>query len=910
MSTRSLVAAAALSLFALPSTAAAFCDDAATIAVPDGVRGAAEYPGHVAGVGSGFGGYLGAPAQLYLDSDATGALALALDSTGGNCTPSSDDTIVFYLDAVPGAGFADTAGFTDHADAGRAAVSGMGTDGARAALTFPAGFAPESAIVVRNDFVGLFRLVSGGSHVFVRALDTHAGFATSCVKEMAGVSLSDLGSQRGNPVRVLGTLLNASNAYRANEFIGATAPATNIEVQPHTITGGTGAHFLSFGPPVGLSGPFAFLDFEEYAGTGFTPSPACGRLSSLQFAATGVGDGDLAFGGASTSGNAARGLTSTSVTSGGLYAFDLGGERGRTFGVQPTGAAFEPGTITLRFENRSTLPLVEAAIGLVVSYRNDQGRSTSLTFSWSSNGTDFTALPAAFGLVTPEAADTAGWVSAARAGTLTGFSIAPGGYLYLRASLAASGGSGGRDELAIDDVVVRPTFVTCGNGMLDAGEACDTGPLNGTTPCGCQLGCTYAALDVACGGGGADVCDAADTCDGAGHCVDRVASAGTVCAVAAPGASCDADDLCDGTTAVCAPRFASAGAVCRASAGVCDQVEVCTGTGAACPGDSFEAAGVSCRAAAGTCDVGEVCTGSGADCPADAFAAVGVSCRAASDLCDVPEFCSGIAATCPADGVAAAGLDCRPQMSACDIEEVCDGVAASCPADALDPSCDCSLDTDCGDGSACTTDSCVRPAGSPVGRCSNTPVADCCDADADCADTDGSACTVPTCDLTAHRCAEVARVCDDGDVCTTDACNAGSGACQYTAVAGCGVDAGMIGEDAGVVGDDAGMLDDDAGVVGDDAGTLDDDAGVVGDDAGTMELPDVGIFDGGARDAGARDGGRADGGPDAGEGPDAGAGGVAGGCGCRAGGAGSGAASSSLALLLGLALVVRRRARR
>ena len=66
----------------------------------------------------------------------------------------------------------------------------------------------------------------------------------------------------------------------------------------------------------------------------------------------------------------------------------------------------------------------------------------------------------------------------------------------------------------------------CGDGNIAPGEACDDGASNGTTPCGCTLGCTYPDNLTSCDDG--DVCTAADLCDGAGAC--------------SPGAPVDPDD--------------------------------------------------------------------------------------------------------------------------------------------------------------------------------------------------------------------------------------------------------------------------------------------------------------------------------------------------------------------------------
>src|SRR5262249_5649799 len=143
-----------------------------------------------------------------------------------------DDTVVIYVDSIPGAGFGTTMMMTDNADGGRAGASGMGTDGSRATLVFAPDFAADYAIVVRNDSASLFMLAAGGSHTFVRALTRAPAltFDTACVKELGGITMADLGSQAGNPLHWMATLLNASNGFRSNELQGvanASVPGTN-----------------------------------------------------------------------------------------------------------------------------------------------------------------------------------------------------------------------------------------------------------------------------------------------------------------------------------------------------------------------------------------------------------------------------------------------------------------------------------------------------------------------------------------------------------------------------------------------------------------------------------------------------------------------------------------------------------
>src|SRR5207237_907745 len=194
---------------------------------------------------------------------------------------------------------------------------------------------------------------------------------------------------------------------------------------------------------------------------------------------------------------------------------------------------------------------------------------------------------------------------------------------------------------------------SCGNGVVEAAEACDDGNLaNGDC---CSSACTIEA-------------------------------AGTVCRAAA--GACDVQETCTGSSATC-PADAKSTAVCRPSAGICDVVESCDGVGNNCPADGFVASGTTCRAAAGVCDVAEKCTGSSASCPPDAKSTA--VCRASAGICDVAESCNGVSNNCPADGLVAGGTVCRAAAGVCDVAETCSvaatgyGVRHARPSDDVRP---------------------------------------------------------------------------------------------------------------------------------------------------------------------------------------------------------------------------------
>src|SRR5881628_2617321 len=180
----------------------------------------------------------------------------------------------------------------------------------------------------------------------------------------------------------------------------------------------------------------------------------------------------------------------------------------------------------------------------------------------------------------------------------------------------------------------------------------------------------------------AGVCDVAETCTGTSRDCPADGFPSATTICRASADACDVAETCTGTSTTCpADGLAPVTTVCRASAGPCDAVENCTGSSASCPADSFQSAATVCRASAGPCDVAENCTGSSASCPADGFQSAATVCRASAGPCDVAESCTGSSAACPADGFQSAATVCRASAGDCDVAESCTGSSASCPAD-------------------------------------------------------------------------------------------------------------------------------------------------------------------------------------------------------------------------------------
>ena len=203
------------------------------------------------------------------------------------------------------------------------------------------------------------------------------------------------------------------------------------------------------------------VDFEStlagvgegaFAGTGFEPTPAAGRLDSDAWAVTGWSDGALVFGGTRTTGDYARGSVSAATTTGGMYAFSGGNiTTGVALGIQPGGGDWAPGTLTLKIQNNDTETISGFSLSYLVYVRNDQARGNSFKLSRSADNAIYTP-EASLDLTSTAASDGLGFVSNTRSITLTGLSIAPGDFYYLRWSGADAGGSGSRDEFALDNI--------------------------------------------------------------------------------------------------------------------------------------------------------------------------------------------------------------------------------------------------------------------------------------------------------------------------------------------------------------------------------------------------------------------------------------------------------------------------
>jgi len=236
--------------------------------------------------------------------------------------------------------------------------------------------------------------------------------------------------------RLLLLLACVSFAFGANAQLGITAVNT-----PTVIT---------------FDATLAGVNNGQFAGSGFQPVPGVGELNALAWSVIGMSDGTAAFGATNTSGDHARGASAGGVSTGGTYAFAVGGVGvDHAMGFQAAGSDVTPGEYILRVVN-NTDSLVDSLIfGCELWNFNDQARSSVLRVEyrvgqvgpWVSTGIDIISLAAA--------AATPAWVDSAFVDTLAfPTNLGANDTIEFRFFTDDVSGSGSRDEFAIDDISV------------------------------------------------------------------------------------------------------------------------------------------------------------------------------------------------------------------------------------------------------------------------------------------------------------------------------------------------------------------------------------------------------------------------------------------------------------------------
>ncbi|MSP92830.1 MAG: hypothetical protein EXR79_13670 [Myxococcales bacterium] len=267
-------------------------------------------------------------------------------------------------------------------------------------------------------------------------------------------------------------------------------------------------------------------------------------------------------------------------------------------------------------------------------------------------------------------------------------------------------------------------------------------------------------LDGTCVHGKAKACDDGSACTVGDHCAagNCLSGKAIVCDDANP---CTADS-CDPQTGKCAHDGGPGG---------CDDGDACT-TGDLCKAGKCAGAAVDCGDDNPCTE--DACLADTGDCshknkPDDTVCSDGSLCTLA-DKCSHDGKCVGSAKLCD-DGNPCTIDACKATTGACQFDNAtgdpCDDGNSCTLGDAcLAGVCAANQPKVCADGNPCTDDSCQKGNGA----CLFEPNQIGCD--------DGSACTLGDV-CSAGKCkAGAAKVCEDGNICTSDGCDAKSGACS------------------------------------------------------------------------------------------------------------------------------------
>jgi slime mold repeat-containing protein/thrombospondin type 3 repeat protein len=313
-----------------------------------------------------------------------------------------------------------------------------------------------------------------------------------------------------------------------------------------------------------------------------------------------------------------------------------------------------------------------------------------------------------------------------------------------------------------------PVTGTCAHAPL----VCDDANACTTDTCDPAIGCVFEPLSAGAVCDDGIACTANDACDENARCIGSPEPSGTVCD---DRNSCTVSDACDGAGA-CAGIPVTPGSPC-------DDGQACT-TGDVCVQD--QAGRVACQGTPKICDDGDICTEDTCDPATGACSSRPIDCddgsECTTDYCLSPGGChhapiSGI--PCNDNNVCTLEdtLQCIGNRLVCvgNIPRDCND-DRGCTLDTCDPSRGCVNTVNCDDHDPCTLDTCPGPPSGPF--CVYRPLSGPCD--------DGDACTtgdqcVATGDFLQPAVCRGISLCDDGNPCTDDHCDAAApGGCSHT----------------------------------------------------------------------------------------------------------------------------------
>lgn len=325
---------------------------------------------------------------------------------------------------------------------------------------------------------------------------------------------------------------------------------------------------------------------------------------------------------------------------------------------------------------------------------------------------------------------------------------------------------------ACREMACTPATGACELVPLPDGSVCDDGD-----PCSdgsCVDGACVAGLDLCECREDVDCGDDGDPCNGVLRCDDGVLPYVCVVDVATVPGPCPTDEDTECRKAACDP-----------SSGACVLVDSVDGLPCgppACERDATCLAGL-CAGAPVSCDDGLACTADSCDPALDAcvFEAVVGACDDGS-ACTLDDRCVGtecVGGTSACDDEDPCTVDaCQPARPGVTCQHVAGNDGASC-ADgdpcSINEHCDAGLCVGeakiCDDEDPCTLDACAPETGACV-TSGPAPEGTGCD--------DGNGCTsVDACDATGGCLGSSPKLCDDANSCTADVCLPETGACVH-----------------------------------------------------------------------------------------------------------------------------------
>ncbi len=323
------------------------------------------------------------------------------------------------------------------------------------------------------------------------------------------------------------------------------------------------------------------------------------------------------------------------------------------------------------------------------------------------------------------------------------------------------------------------------NAPCEDGNACTTGDSCDT------IGKCLGGVAKVCQG---DSCNDASCDPASGGCSLKPKAGGTACSDGLP---CTLNDACSngkcvggvlkscpGDTChegVCDAATGSCGQTNKANDTPCDDANACTASDKCAAGSCKGVYTCACQPATGTqdCNDKNPCTADFCELTGGVYKCVNAFKSTAS--CDDGNACT-TGDSCATGGCAGKAIVCNDNNE-CTLDSCSGGVCSSVPNPGLA----------CTDGSVCTSQDVCAKSGACVGNpvsCNDGQVCtdDSCDPLAGCkkvanaaACTDGNACTIGDGCGGGVCVAGKPNGCDDGNPCTSDACDVSSGACSHTA---------------------------------------------------------------------------------------------------------------------------------